>query len=783
VQPLTAASLVADNSFSVLLRAQRHRAAISQDELAARSGISARTVRNLEANRVRTPRDTTAQLLADGLGLTGPERTQFVGAARGASVPPSEMTLLSSTTGPALVPREVPAQLPLDVRGFVGRDDQLTRLDAIFAEAGQDPTAAVVTTVSGTAGVGKTALAVHWAHRVAERFSDGQLYLNLRGFAPDGPAVDPGEAVRRFLDALGVPAQRIPPGVDAQASLYRSELAGRRVLIILDNARDADQVRPLLPGTPTAMVVVTSRNQLTSLVAAEGAQPLALDLLSEAEARELFARRLGNDRVAAEPDAVEEIIARCARLPLALAIVAGRAAIHPDFSLAVLAAELRDASDRLDALTGDDATTDLRVVFSWSYNTLSPRAARLFCLLGLHPGPDLSAPAAASLGGFSRRRVRSLLAELTRAHLVAEHSPGRYTFHDLLRAYAVDLARINDGDGQCDAPIHRMLDHYLHTAYRADRLLYPNRDPITLAPPQPGTLPEDLAGHGQALAWLTDEHSVLLAAVEYAARAGLDIHTWQLVWILTDFLDRRGHWNDQATTQLLALAAARRLGDVSKEARAHRRIARACIQLSRYDDAHTHLRNALGLYRQRGDLAGQADTHLDLAMMWEPQDRRTEALDHSQQALELYRAAGHQPGQANALNAVGWYNAQLGDHRQALACCQRALTLHENLGDRPGRAHTWDSLGYAYHHLGRHTQAAICYEQALHLFRDLGDRYYESIIHSHLGDTHLAAGDPDAARDAWQYAMAILDDLDHPDASRVRARLDRLDSSGMPAGD
>jgi len=352
-----------------------------------------------------------------------------------------------------------PRQLPAAVRHFAGRDVELAALADQLADAAD---MVVISAVGGTAGIGKTALAVHFAHQVADRFLDGQLYVNLRGFDPTGSPMSPAEAIRGFLEAFDVPGERIPVTLGAQAALYRSVLADRRVLVVLDNARDADQVRPLLPGSPGCMVVVTSRNQLISLITAEGARPLTLDLLTVAEARQLLAGRLGAGRVAADAAAVEEIIASCARLPLALAIVAARAATHPQFPLASLAGELRDARGGLNAFGGGDAAADPRAVFSWSYQQLSPQAARLFRLLGLHPGPDTTAWAAASLAALPTEQARGSLAELARAHLVTERAPGRFAFHDLLRAYAVEQARSHDTDDDRKATVSRALDHYLH---------------------------------------------------------------------------------------------------------------------------------------------------------------------------------------------------------------------------------------------------------------------------------------------------------------------------------
>jgi DNA-binding SARP family transcriptional activator/Tfp pilus assembly protein PilF len=662
-------------------------------------------------------------------------------------------------------------QLPSDVAGFTGRAEALKALNELLNH-GDPPGPVVISAIAGTAGVGKTALAVHWAHKVADQFPDGQLYVNLRGFDPAGLVLPPAEAVRRFLDALGVPAERVPADLDTQAALYRSLVAGKRMLVVLDNARDAEQVRPLLPGSSTVAVVVTSRNRLTPLLVSEGARPLQLDLLSTQEARELLAARLGGERVAAEPEATEAIIAACARLPLALAIAAARAQ-QSGFTLRAVADELADAGQRLDALDAGDPASQIRSVLSWSYDALSPPSATLFRLLGLHPGPDISAAAAASLAGHPPVQTRRLLTELTNAGLIAEHRPGRYTWHDLLRAYAAELAA-EDPEPARSAALTRLLDHYTHTAHAAALLLAPARGTIPLDPPQPRTTAECPTDDQQALAWFTAEHFVLLAAVDHAAATGFDTHCWQLAWTLCDFLDRRGHWHDLATTQHTAVAAAGRLNDPIAQACTHRLLASAYTRLGRFDDANTQLRHVLNLTTQTGDLAGQAQTHHNLSHLWGRRGRHREALDHARQALDLFRAAGHRHGQARALNAIGWEHVLLGDHRQALAYCLQALPLFQDLGDRFGHANTWDSLGYAHHHLGDHTEAITCYQRALKLYRDLGHRYYEADTLTHLGDTQHAAGNLHATQTAWKQALAILDDLDHPDADKVQTKLHAL---------
>jgi DNA-binding SARP family transcriptional activator len=672
----------------------------------------------------------------------------------------------------------VPRQLPAATRHFAGRAEALKTLAALAAEAAEARHGTVISVIDGTAGIGKSTLALHFAHQVAERFPDGQLYVNLRGFDPAGPPMTSVEAIGLFLNALAVPAARIPAGLDAPAGLYRSLLAGQRMLVLLDNARDVDQVRPLLPASPGCLVIVTSRSQLTSLVAAEGAAPVPLDVLTDAEATELLSRHLGPERVTGEPGATDELIQLCARLPLALSIAAARIASRPGLSLAALAADLRDARGRLDALDAGHAAANVRTVFSWSYQQLDAAAARLFRLLGLHAGPDISAAAAASLAGLPRDEGRRRLGELTRANLLAEHAPGRFWCHDLLRAYAVELAQSADSEAERRAATGRMLDHYLHTAHSAALLLlHPTRKPVTLAAPQPGAEPEPIGAAGQALAWLEAEDRVLMAATALALEAGFDTHAWQLAWAISRFLDTRGRWHDWAAIERIALAATQRLGDREAQAYAHQRFGFVSGRLGRYEDAHAHLGLALGIHTDRGDHSGQAYVHNALAITLNYQGRHGEALVEAQQSLTSYTAAGDRPGRALALNSVGWFHAVLGDHRQALSYCGQSFDLFRDLGYAEGMASSLDSLGYAHQQLGQYAEATACYQQALDLQREVGGRWGVAETLGHLGDTRCAAGNPAEARAAWQEALAILDDLHHPDADQIRAKLRELGAS------
>jgi DNA-binding SARP family transcriptional activator len=689
----------------------------------------------------------------------------------------ASVTLSPAAGGPGdrvAAPRVVPRQLPAATRHFAGRAGALKALTELAAEAAGTSQATVISVIDGTAGIGKTTLALRFAHQAAGRFPDGQLYVNLRGFDPAGVPVTPEEALRLLLDALSVPAARIPAGLDAQAGLYRSLLAGQRMLVLLDNARDVDQVRPLLPASPGCLVIVTSRNQLTSLVAAEGAAPLTLDVLTDGEAHELLTRRLGAQRVADDPGAADELIQQCARLPLALSIAAARSASQPGLSLAALTADLGGARGRLDALNAGHAAANVRAVLSWSYQQLDASTARLFRLLGLHAGPDVSAAAAASLASLPVDEARRELGELTRVHLLAEHAPGRFSCHDLLRAYAAELTESADSEAERRAATGRMLDHYLRTAHRAALRLHPTRRQITLAPPEPGAEPEYIGDAAAAQAWFGAELQVLMAAAARALEAGFDAQVWQIAWALFRFLEIRGRWHDWVAVEQYALAATQRLGDRSAQALAHQRFGSASGRLGNYEDAYAHLDRALAIHTELGDHAGQAYVHNALAILFDSQGRTGESLEQAERALDSYTAADHANGRALALNSVAWFHALLGNYPEALSYAGRSLDLSREIGSEDGMAAALDSLGYAHQHLGRHAEAIHCYEQALGLHLEVSGNWGAAETLGHLGDARHAAGDLAGARADWEASLAVLDDLDHPDAPRIRAKLSAL---------
>jgi DNA-binding SARP family transcriptional activator/Tfp pilus assembly protein PilF len=752
------------------------------------------------------------QVLADELGIDpGPELSRIhqqilaldplleAPGRRAPIAPITPATPPRPTTGPA-ASNPVPAQLPLEAPGFSGRHIELERMLQLIG-AGPDRDAAAespespespesldgpgrdtmqIIAIIGTAGVGKTALANRFARQVAKRFPDGQLYANLRGFDPSGSALSPESALRFFLDALAVQPQRMPVDLEGRAALFRSMLDGKRVLIVLDNARDPDHVRPLLPGSPGSLVVVTSRSQLTGLVVAEGATPLTLDVLTEDEAHELLGRRLGPDVVAAEPAAAAELVSLCARLPLALGVAAGRAATRPGFSLTALAAELRDTRGRLEVLDAGDAATNVRAVLSWSYEQLSPSAARMFRLLGLHPGPDVSLAAAASLAGISRGEASSALRELTRVHALAEHVPGRFAFHDLLRAYAVDRAETIDSEADRTAAERRCRDHYLHTGHAGALQSNSLRKPLDLNPLTPGAVPEEFSGRNQALAWFEAENPIMLALLTKAIASGDDQYAWQITWTMAPFYYRRGRWHEGITVQRQALQAAERLGDPVGLGHAHYELGRGQVLTGDYAQAEAHLSTALDIFGRLGDRANEATVHQGFGALFETQGRYAQALVHAREAMRVAEEIGPASTLAGLENSVGWLYAHLGHCEEALVYCQRSLEFQRQIGYPGGEADTLDSLGYTHRRMGNYQQAADCYRQAVDIFTEIGDRYHEAGSYLGLGDAQLEAVGPAAARASWRRALAILESIPHEDADQARGRLASLPADSRP---
>ncbi|WP_437088131.1 AfsR/SARP family transcriptional regulator [Streptomyces sp. enrichment culture] len=685
-----------------------------------------------------------------------------------------------------------PAQLPADLPSFTGRRTELAQVQALLPADGAAPSTVVISAIGGMAAIGKTTLAVHWAHQIAHRFPDGQLFINLRGFDPVDPMVPPGEAVRTFLDALDVPPQRIPVGFDAQVALYRSLLAHRRVLILLDNARDTDQVRPLLPGTPGSLVIVTSRNELTGLVVGDGAHPLTLHPLTSAEAHSFLVKRLGDRRLTAEPEAAAELITHSARLPLALAIVAARAAANPGFSLSDIAEDLREYQGSLDAFTGGDISTDVRAVFSSSYRALSSSAARMFRLLGLNCGPDISTPAAAALAEVSPREARNLLGELTRAQLVVRHRPGRYTLHDLLRIYATEQAHVEETSKERAMAVERLFLWYLHTADGAYAQITPNRRRVPLEPKPANCHPLVFTTHEQAIDWCTTERANLVLAVHAAAEAGFTGIAWRLPAVLWGFFYLRSHTEDWVNTTRAGLAAAREADDRLGEAQSRMDLAAALRIAGGVDEAVDHLHRAMALYRELGDVYSRTAAVSNLGDAYLNAGELGKAVEYARRSLAIFRILGSAWPEGIALSNLGDAYQRLGRFDEAVDSLEEALTVLRATGNRWVEGVALDVLGTTYRRLDRHDDALATYRLALEAHRDSGNQWGEGHTLGHMGETYLASGRPRATRTSWRLAQAIHERSGHSEAGEMRERLVALDerlsgrrsgpSTGRPAG-
>lgn len=790
-----------------VVRQLRERAQLTQEELAARSGLSVGTIRGLESGRIRHPRASSIRQLANALGLSDDERARLTGAGTG-----------PETTGDQ-PPR--PAQLPAAVSGFTGRSEALERLDAILDRSlDLAPATVVISAIAGTAGVGKTALAVHWAHRVAHRFPDGQLYIDLRGFGPEQP-VDPAHALGRFLEALGASGRPLPATVDELAARYRTEVAHRRMLIVLDNAASAEQVRPLLPGSSSCAVVVTSRDGLAGLVARDGAHRVELDLLSPTEAVDLLHTLVG-ERVRTDPAAAARLAEQCVRLPLALRVAAELAVSRPETSLAQLVAELADRNRRLELLdAGGDPRATVAGVFSWSLGHLPAATARAFALLGLHAGPDIDRYALAALADTDPASAGRQLEELTRAHLAHRTGrPGRYGLHDLLRAYAGQLCVASETGEARHAAQTRMLDYYLGTAAAAMDLLHPAESPRRPRIPRPTTGTPELLGHDDALGWL-DEHRAILVQVTRTAADGWPTHATRLASTLARYLDG-GHSIEALAVAECAHRAAQATGDRHGQGEALFWAGWAHYRQARYGPAAEHYEQALALLRDAGHRIGQAQALNGLGAIEQARGRVERAAEHHRQALDLYRLAADPVGEASTLSNLGLVAQRSGHHQQAADHFGQALAVFRRLGDLMGEAIALDNLGTALTRLGQPDVGADHHRQALTIARKIGDRHLEMFAHNGLGEAahatgrnqealahHRAAladatalggsdqearahdglgrayqalGEPTRARTHLERALSIYRDLGLPEADAVRTRLAALNHASARPG-
>ena len=792
--------------FAGLLRQLRAEAGLTQEELAEAAGLGVRTISDLERGAHRSAHQDTARLLADALGLAGPAHGLFVAAARGrvsaedvlAARRDASAALAAMATSELERPAgPVPRELPADVGAFTGREVELAELDLLLpGDAGRQGRVAgpvVISAVSGTAGVGKTALAVRWAHRVAEVFPDGQLYVNLRGYDPDQP-VPPGEALAGFLRALGVPDQGIPLEVAERAARYRSLLAGKRLLVVLDNAATEEQVRPLLPGSGSVMVVVTSRDGLAGLVARDGARRLDLDLLPLPEAVAPL-RTLIGARADTDPAATETLAELCARLPLALRVAAELASSRPDTPLAELAVELAGLQGRLELLeVGGDPRSAVAGVFSWSYRHLPAEAARMFRLLGLHPAQDWDHHAAAALTDTGLPQARRLLAVLARAHLIQPARAARYQMHDLLCAYAARQATVHDTDRARQEALARLFDYYLAASAAAADHLGPLQFTSRPDPPPVSTPVPQFHDRAAALAWLEAERATLLAVAAHTARHGWPAHATRLAATIHGYLYERSP-SEGVIIHGLALDAARATGDRAAEARALAGLGNSHWGQGRFQQCADLCEQALTVAREMGDRVTQINALLNIAASYETLGRGGPSIDLFLQALALCRKLGDRAGEAVLLMNLAPSYYIRGRCQEGIECIQQALALGRETGDPFGivgslmalaqfdcvqgryqeaedharealavvrrssvpifEAHALTVLAAICDRRGRYVLAAGYCQQALAICQELGDRGVEVRGLNILGQVLLATGQPENARACHTAALDL----------------------------
>jgi DNA-binding SARP family transcriptional activator len=672
--------------------------------------------------------------------------------------------------------RLAPAQLPHDVAGFTDREAELARLRALLpaGDKAQGGRGMAISAIDGAAGVGKTAVAVHFGHQVAGLFPDGQLYIDLRGFDPREPALPPDEALGQLLRALQIDPRQIPSDLSGQAGMYRSVLAGKRMLVVLDNAATADQVRPLLPGSSTCFVIVTSRKRLRSLVARDGARCVTLDALSPAEAVELMMPIIGSDRLAAEPGPAAGLARLCGYLPLALRIAAEHVAARPYLTLAELYSRLAVERDRLDILETDDEAAAVRAALSWSYRSLPPQSARMFRLLGLHAGTDISGSAAAVLAGTDMAGARRLLETLADAHLLEEVGPDRFRFHELVRVYASEHAAEEEAPADRDAGIRRLLSWYLHTADAADSVLDPRRPRVPLDTPDTTVRPLTFASHDEALQWCEGERANLVAAARQAAAIEDHKTAWQLPLALFGYFYLRKPWNDWIAADQVGLSSARLLSDQFGEAAILTSLGIAYYDLRRFEEAIQCLERSLLLWHAVGFPQGEGVTLDPLGAAYRDTGRFDDAIDCFGRALLLWRAVGDSWGEGITLHNLGDTYRELQRFDEAIEHFRKSQSVRREIGDQWGLAWTLHDLGSAYAGLGQYDNALGCYRQALAIRREVGDQHGEARTLRRLGQVYRATGQPGMAGNMWRQAQTIFEDLGDPRAEQIRADLEKL---------
>jgi tetratricopeptide (TPR) repeat protein len=663
---------------------------------------------------------------------------------------------------------DAPEQLPPDSADFTGRDAQIRLLYGLLATDPDEgrPGAVVISAVAGMGGVGKTALAVHVGHQLRGRFPDGQLFASLQG---SSSPLRPADVLAGFLRDLGVPDAAISAAQAERAARFRTLLAARRMLIVLDDARDAAQVRPLLPGTAGCAVIVTSRNTLPGLA---GAALLGLDVLDADEARGLFNAIVGPQRAAAEPDATASVLACCAGLPLAVRIAASRLASRPGWSIAHLAGKLADEKGRLTELTAGDLA--VRASFAVSYDTL-PRAgcdpARVFRLLGLPTASVLSLPAIAALSGQPASEVAAALERLTDAHLLESPAPDRFRLHDLLRTYAAEPAEYTDSEEEREAAIHRMLRWYGEHTVTAARVLAPTGRLPASALFQVATL-EAMTGPAQALDWYQSELANLTGAVRQAADMGMHDLAAQIAAAMWDFFRRSPHAQDWLVTSEIGVSSARHLGDNAVLSWLLNSVGQVHSREERFDDARRCFTEALDIRRRTGDQTGEAMVLNSLAIDLLYQERLEEALTHLRSALAIHAVPGDQDHAGMILNNIGHILLRLKRHDEALDHLRQALVIRHQSGDRYGEGNTESALGDVFHDLGRLEDAVEHYRLALAAHQDTArENPDHADVLCSLGSALDSLGRVDEARDAWRAAIPILDRISDPRAAELRSRL------------
>jgi len=737
-------------TFAGLLRQLRMSAGLSQEEFAEAAGVGVRTVSDLERGVALTARKDTARLLADALNLTGTDRASFEAVARGRAAPGLSPSPDGGVGGAAAATRA----LPRDIGSFTGRQPELRQLVGVTAGSSL-PGVVSIHAIGGMAGVGKTALAVHAAHQLAPRFPDGQIFLPLHGHTPGQRPVDPADALASLLLTAGVAPAQIPPGLEARMALWRDRLAGKQLLLVLDDAASSEQVRPLLPGTGANLVLVTSRRHLSAL---EDATAISLDTLPPDQAAALLVRLAGRAGLSPDDPAVAEITRLCGYLPLAIGMVARQLYHHPAWTAAGRAAELVAARDRLELMAAENLS--VAAAFNLSYADLTKDQQRLFRQLGLHPGTDIDGYAAAALDGTDFAAARRGLEALYDQHLLTEPARGRYRLHDLIREHARTLGERDDPDRDRDSAITRLLDYYQHTAARADALIARQTRP-TLAPagdPIPAAVPA-LADSEQALAWARAERASLLTCLDHATRTGQHARVTALTAGLAGLLRRDGPWAEAITLHTSAIRAAQYLGDRLGQAGALTDLGDARRLTGDFPAAAQALEQALGIYRDVGSRLGQANALSCLGEVRQHTCDYPAAVQAVEQALDIYRDLGDRLSQADALSRLGQVRRLMDDYPAAAQALEQALGFYRDLGDRVGQANALGNLGALRRQTGDYPAAAQAEEQALGIYRDLGNRLGQANALWDLGTLRLATGDYPAAAQVLEQALGIFRDL------------------------